>query len=407
MKRRALLQSLAAGALAGLASAQAWATPAQGQARLLVVFLRGAYDCTSLLVPTAREARDFYAASRPRIAIAQPGEADGALALDAAWGLHPALADSMLPLFERKQLAFIPFAGINDLSRSHFETQDAIELGQAQDARRNFNSGFLNRLAAVLGAGPLSAVAPMAFTDQLPISLRGSAPAANMQLAAVGQPKVNAQHSSVIESMYRGTPLAQTVTEGFTVRGEVLRSLQDEMQAASRGAMATRGFELVARRMARLMRERFDLGFVDVGGWDTHVGQGGATGYLATHLGELGRGLSGFAQEMGADAWQNTVVVVVSEFGRTFRENGNQGTDHGHGSVYWVLGGALTAQAGGRVLGEQVQLSPQTLFQNRDYPVLNEYRAVLGGLFARLYGLTPTQLGQVFPGVQAQDLRLV
>jgi uncharacterized protein (DUF1501 family) len=159
--------------------------------------------------------------------------------------------------------------------------------------------------------------------------------------------------------------------------------------------------------MARLMRERFDLGFVDVGGWDTHVGQGGATGYLATRLAELGRGLAGFAEEMGDDAWRDTVVVVVSEFGRTFRENGNQGTDHGHGTVYWVLGGGLAAQAGGRVLGEQVALSPQTLFQNRDYPVLNEYRAVLGGLFTRLYGLSPAQVGQVFAGVRPIDLGLV
>ncbi len=407
MHRRQLLQTLAAGTLAGMAGARAWATPAQGNARLLLVFLRGAYDCANLLVPTAREARDFYAGSRPRIAIAAPGEMGGALPLDAAWGLHPALADSLLPLYERKQLAFIPFAGIDDLSRSHFETQDAIELGQAQNARRDFGSGFLNRLAAVLGAGPLAAVSPMAFTDQLPIALRGAAPSANMSLATVGRPGVTAEHSRVIASMYRGTPLAQTVTEGFGVRDEVLRSLQAEMQAASRNAMGTQGFERVARRMARLMRERFDLGFVDVGGWDTHVGQGGATGYLATRLAELGRGLAGFAEEMGDDAWRDTVVVVVSEFGRTFRENGNQGTDHGHGTAYWVLGGGLAAQAGGRVLGEQVALSPQALFQNRDYPVLNEYRAVLGGLFTRLYGLSSAQMGQVFAGVRPLDLGLV
>jgi uncharacterized protein (DUF1501 family) len=407
MHRRQLLQTLAASSLAGLAGTRAWATPAQGNPRLLLVFLRGAYDCASLLVPTAREARDFYTGSRPRIAIGAPGETGGALPLDAAWGLHPAVADSLLPLYERKQLTFVPFAGINDLSRSHFETQDAIELGQAQDARRDFGSGFLNRLAAVLGAGPLTAVSPMAFTDQLPIALRGSAPAANMSLAAVGRPGVTAEHSRMIASMYQGTPLAQTVAEGFGVRDEVLRSLQAEMQAASRNAIGTQGFERVARRMARLMRERFDLGFIDVGGWDTHVGQGGATGYLATRLGELGRGLAGFAEEMGEDTWRDTVVVVVSEFGRTFCENGNQGTDHGHGTVYWVLGGGLAAQAGGRVLGEQVALSQRTLFQNRDYPVLNEYRAVLGGLFARLYGLSPSQLGQVFAGVQPTDLGLV
>ncbi len=120
--------------------------------------------------------------------------------------------------------------------------------------------------------------------------------------------------------------------------------MQAEMDAASRNAMTAKGFELVARRMAQLMRERFDIGFVDVGGWDTHVGQGAGTGYLAGRLEELGRGLAGFADAMG-DQWPNTVVVVISEFGRTFRENGNRGTDHGHGTVHWVLGGSLS---GGR-----------------------------------------------------------
>ena len=406
MQRRHLLHALTLGALGDTLAARAWATPARGQPRLLLVFLRGAYDCASLLVPTARESLDFYSSSRPHIAIAPPGEADGALALDADWGLHPALAETMLPLYEKKQLAFIPFAGINDLSRSHFETQDAIELGQSEQGRRNFDSGFLNRLAAVLGAQPGPTVAPMAFTDKLPLCLRGHAPAANMALAKVGRPGVDTAQSRAIEAMYQGTPLAQTVSEGFEVRGDVLRSLNEEMQAASRGAIGTRGFELVAQRMARLMQERFNLGFVDVGGWDTHVGQGNVNGALSNRLGELGRGLAGFAREMGP-AWRDTVVVVISEFGRTFRENGNQGTDHGHGSVYWVLGGALSAQAGGRVLGEQVRVAQATLFQNRDFPVLNEYRAVLGGLFARLYGLSGTQVAQVFSGAPPKDLRLV
>jgi uncharacterized protein (DUF1501 family) len=151
------------------------------------------------------------------------------------------------------------------------------------------------------------------------------------------------------------------------------------------------------------MREQFNLGFVDVGGWDTHVNQGGATGYLADRLAELGRGLSGFAEEIGPQ-WTNTVVVVVSEFGRTFRENGNRGTDHGHGSVYWVLGGALR---GGRIAGDQVTVDQPHLFQNRDYPVLTDYRALLAGLFQRLYGLDQAALHRVFAGVTAKDLGLV
>ncbi len=133
------------------------------------------------------------------------------------------------------------------------------------------------------------------------------------------------------------------------------------------------------------------------------MNQGGASGYLAGRLGELGKGLAGFADEMGPD-WANTVVVAISEFGRTFRENGNRGTDHGHGSVYWVLGGNIR---GGRVAGSQVRVAEETLFQNRDYPVLNEYRAVLGGLFARFYGLDEPAIQKIFPGTTPKDLALI
>jgi uncharacterized protein (DUF1501 family) len=202
--------------------------------------------------------------------------------------------------------------------------------------------------------------------------------------------------------MYDGTPLAQQVRDGFVVREDVMKEMIGEMDAANRNAITAKGFELEARRIAKLMKDKYNIGFVDVGGWDTHVGQGGATGYLAGRLDELGRGLAGFAQEMGPD-WKDTVVIVVSEFGRTFRENGNRGTDHGHGTVYWVLGGGVQ---GGKVRGEQIRLEQSTLFQNRDYPVLNEYRAMFGGLLARMYGLNAGQVEQIF-GTRGRDIGLV
>ncbi len=404
MRRRHLLTLASSLPFATHLSRLHAAAPQAATPRLLVVFLRGAYDCNSLLVPTAS---DFYYESRPSIAIARPGQADGALALDAGWGLHPALAGSIEPLVRAGQACFVPFAGIADLSRSHFETQDAIELGQAQDARRSDQSGFLNRLAQVLAPGR-PGVAPMAFTNQVPLVLRGPLQVANMALGSIGKSAADQARNQAISAMYQDTPLAAAVREGFAVQDAVQYSARQEMaDRAGRDAASSKGFALVARRMAALMRERFDLGFVDVGGWDTHVGQGGARGVLATRLAELGEGLAGFAQELGAEPWRHTVVVVLSEFGRTFRENGNRGTDHGHGTVYWLLGGGLSASAGGRVVGEQVAVSAQTLFQNRDYPVLNEYRAVLGGLFARMYGLNPGQLQRVFPGAAARDLQLV
>jgi len=152
------------------------------------------------------------------------------------------------------------------------------------------------------------------------------------------------------------------------------------------------------------MREQFNLGFVDVGGWDTHVNQGAATGYLADRLGELGRGLAGFSEEIGPAMWRDTVVVVISEFGRTFRENGDRGTDHGHGSVYWVMGGGIN---GGRILGEQVKVEQASLFQNRDYRVLTDYRAMFAGLFGRMYGLDGAAIQRVFTGVHPAELGIV
>lgn len=394
MQRRHLLQlGLGAAAL----PLQLWAA-SPDTPRLLVVFLRGAYDAANLLVPTSSS---FYYEARPNIAIAKTA----ALPLDTDWGLAPAVGDSIHPLWLKQQAAFVPFAGTTDASRSHFETQDHIELGQPDDGARDFRSGFMNRLAGVIGAGtPASSrLEAMAFTDQVPLILRGDRPVANQALRDLGKPAINAQQAQVIAGMYAGTRLAGTVSGGFEVRDEVSREMAGEMEAASRGAIAAKGFALEARRVARLMRERVTLGFIDVGGWDTHVGEGGATGQLATKLGELGKGLALFADEMGPQ-WKNTVVVVVSEFGRTFRENGNRGTDHGHGSAYWVLGGSVK---GGRVAGEQVEVKAATLFQNRDYPVLNEYRALFGGLTRRMYGLSDAQLATVFPGAAARDIGLL
>lgn len=401
MDRRQLLQRMAAlTALPALSySSQLLAAPGV-QNKLLLVFLRGGYDACHLLVPTGSS---FYYESRPNIAIARPGTgADSALALNADWGLHPALRDSIYPLFQQKEIAFVPFAGTDDLSRSHFETQDSIELGQQLNGRRDFHSGFMNRLAAVLNSGgrPVHA---MAFTDQLPLTMQGQAEVVNTAVRNLSRQNLDARQSQLIEKMYGQTGLAQQVNEGFTVRQEVAREMQEEMDAANRNAITTKGFTLEAQRIAKMMRDKYTLGFVDIGGWDTHVDQGAAKGMLAGKLDELGRGLTAFRDGMGSQ-WQQTTVVVISEFGRTFRENGKRGTDHGHGSVYWVMGGNVR---GGQILGEQISLTPGQLFQNRDYPVLNEYRAVLGGLFGRLYGLNSQQLNTVFQGVRTKEIGLL
>jgi uncharacterized protein (DUF1501 family) len=395
MNRREVL--FAATALSPLILAgRLYAAPANSS-RLLLVFLRGAYDAANVVIPISSE---FYYRSRPTIAVPKPGtDANAALPLDGDWGLHPALKDSIYPLYRNGEVALVPFSGTEDTSRSHFETQDTIELGQRLVGPRNYQSGFMSRLAGALDGGST----PIAFTGQLPLIFRGGAAIPNISLNVAGKPGIDARQAKLIEAMYQGTALAPAIAEGFAVEDEVYKSIAVEMQAASRGAITAKGFELEARRIARLMREKYNLGFVDVGGWDTHVNQGNASGYLAGRLAELGKGLAGFAEEMGPD-WANTTVVTVSEFGRTFRENGNRGTDHGHGSVYWILGGGIK---GGRIAGEQVRVEQATLFENRDYPVLNEYRAVLGGLLSRLYDLSSERLQSVFPDTAPKDIGLV
>lgn len=401
--RRSLLKTAALSAPLVVAG-RAFAAPSAHRARMLVVFLRGAYDAANVVIPTSS---DFYHAARPTIGLGKPnlGEPNAPLPLDADWSLHPALKDSILPLWQARQIAFVPFAGTNDMSRSHFETQDTIELGQPVGGHRDYGSGFLGRLAATLGSD-----APIAFTDQLPLVFRGGPVIPNIALAgAGGKPPLDARQSKLIEAMYRGqragsVDLAAEVAQGFQVRDTVFQSIQEEMTQAGKGAVSPQGFALSAKRIGRLMRDHYNLAFVDVGGWDTHVNQGGAQGVLANRIGDLGKALAAFVAEIGPDAWRDTTVVVLSEFGRTFRENGDKGTDHGHGSVYWVMGGGVH---GGQIAGPQVRLSPETLNQGRDLPVLTDYRALIGGLAARSFGLSQERLASVFPATQPANLGLL
>ncbi|UAK25792.1 DUF1501 domain-containing protein [Sphingomonas nostoxanthinifaciens] len=398
MHRRNLLKAAAFAPL--VVAGRAFAAPAAGSGRLLLVFLRGAYDAANIVAPVGS---DFYHEARPTIGLRKPDAADpdAALPLDGDWALHPALKDSIYPLWQAKQIAFVPFAGTDDMSRSHFETQDTIELGQPIASARDFRSGFMARLAGAIGTDR-----PIAFSDQVPLCFQSSGLSIpNIALTGNLKPAIDPRAAKLIQAMYAGdSALSGSVAEGFATRETVFRSLADEMTQASRGAVTAKGFELSARRIGRLMRDQYNLAFVDVGGWDTHVNQGGAQGYLAGRIGELGRGVAGFAEEIGAEAWRDTTVVVVSEFGRTFRENGDKGTDHGHGSVYWVLGGGVR---GRRLAGPQVRIAADTLNQQRDLPVLTDYRAMIGGIVQRQFGLGSDRLDAVFSGTRPASLDLV
>ena len=395
MRRRDFLTATL-GLSAAAVTGQAWSAPATDQ-RFLVIFLRGGYDAVNVVIPTYS---DFYYQSRPTIAIARPDPANpnAALPLDNDWSLHPALKDSIYPLWQKKQIAFVPFAGTDDMTRSHFETQDTIELGQLGAGPRDYRSGFMARLA-----GQLSGSRPLAFTSQPPLPFHGQPAVPNISVASVNKPGVDDRQARLIEQMYKGQALQAAVDEGFAVRDKAYSALAGEMIAANRNAVSPSGFELAARRVARLMKTDYNLAFMDVGGWDTHVNQGGATGVLADRIGQLGRGLAGLADEMGPDVWSKTTVVVLSEFGRTFKENGDKGTDHGHGSVYWVLGGSVR---GGRMAGDQVRLAADTLNDRRDLRVLSSYRSICADLVSRRFGLTQANIDRVFPGETLRSFSL-
>jgi len=400
MNRRQFLLAAASTAVAlpSLAfTGRLFAAPVNSS-RFLLVFLRGGYDCNNLLVPYAS---DFYYESRPTLGIARPDPSNpnSAIALNANWGLNPVLRDSLYPLWQKKQIAFVPFAGTDDLSRSHFETQNNIESGEPTAQRASFRSGFLARLS-----GELTGVPSIAFTKNLPLSFQGAGrDIPNISLKADPKARFNAQQAAILSGMYKGTPLEAATADGLALPATISDDLRNEMIKASGGAPSARNFATETRRIATLMRDQYRLGFVDVGGWDTHVNQGSVTGGLANNLRNLGEGLAAYADALGNE-WDNTTVVLLSEFGRTFRENGDKGTDHGHGTVHWVLGGKIN---GGRIAGEQVAIDASSLLQNRDYPVLTNYRDMLGGVFGRIWGLSESRMQSVFPQAQPRDLQLV
>jgi uncharacterized protein (DUF1501 family) len=409
LDRRQLIRRVGAGAgsLLALRAGGVLAAGAPSSPGFLLVFLRGGYDCANAIIPFAS---DFYYEARPTIAIARPQPADapgaprsgaplqlGALQLDSSWALAPALRPTVGELFAKGQVAFVPFAGTEDLSRSHFETQDHIERGQPLVGGRDFRSGFLARLSSVV-----TGAAPIAFTDALPRCFQGAS-VPNLSLRRLAAPPFDERQSAILASMYKGRPLETAVSDGLEVRHMVARELEQELRDANRGSVNPRGFEQEARRIGHVMRDTYRLGFVDVGGWDTHVGEGGAEGALASNLESLGRGLGALAEALGP-RWRDTVVAVISEFGRTFRENGNKGTDHGHGSTYWILGGAVR---GGKVAGPQLEITRATLSHDREYPVLTDVRGMLGGIFARMWGLSEDDIDKIFPGAAPIDLSLV
>src|SRR6516162_2552560 len=391
-RRRDFLRGAAAGLI--VLGRDAWAATTEGsEKRLIVILLRGAVDGLSVVIPFAEEA---YYQERRSIAIAPPGKPDGALALDQHFGLHPALA-SLMPLWSGRKLAFIHAAGSPDPTRSHFDAQLYLENGTpGQSVTRD---GWMNRLLLAL-PGPRGATDAISIGVTLPRILAGKATVATVPLGPNGaqplpidQPDVG----SAFDRLYSGNDeLGKSYREGRAARAQLVSALAMEQRSADNGAPPPTGFAGQATRLALLMSRNpgIRLAALGLGGWDTHVNQGNHKGQLADRLRPLGDGLFALARS-AEEAWGDTVVVVLSEFGRTVRENGNGGTDHGHGNAIWVLGGAVN---GGRVYGEWPGLTSAQLYQRRDLAITTDFRTVLAVILERHMRLSDRQLEAVLPG---------
>jgi uncharacterized protein (DUF1501 family) len=358
--------------------------------RLLVILNRGGIDGASFLVPYGS---DFYYASRPTIAIPKPvaGNPATAIKLSDYWGLHPA-ARGLLPLWERKQLAIVPFSGSDSRSRSHFEKQEIMELGERSNSATS--SGWMARLGTLLherfGIGSIS------FTDNPALALRGTVPPApNIAVDQTITRTWNERQITNLNTLYAEHALSAAVREGTLVRRRLLDILAERRKAPNH--QESSGIEFQLHNIGALMRNfpEYALAFTDFGGGDTHVGQGASGGPLAQLFTQISAGIAAYAEEAGP-AWNHTVIAVMSEFGRTIRENGTNGTDHGHGGVMLLAGGRLS-EAG--IVGRQVTVDKASLYQDRDWPVLNDFREVLAGPLQTLMHLDRSQILQVFPGL--------
>ncbi len=408
MKRRNFLLHtglFSATAIASLSST-AWvarsAVPNSNEKRLIVIFLRGAVDGLNIVVPYTETA---YYQGRPGIAIPQPLKDGGVLDLDGQFGLHPALAP-LMPFWHQRNLAFVHASGSPDPTRSHFDAQKYMESGTPGNGHTG--DGWLNRLLAeVAQKTPIQAVTvgettPWIFYGRMPVANLASGRGADRKLP-IDRPQV----AAAFDKLYQGnSSLSQTYREGRMARQAIMNDLDEETKMANNGAPLPDGFAGDAQRLGQLMVSdpRVELGFMALGGWDTHVNQGGSKGQLAGNLEKLGAGLAVLANSLGS-VYQNTAIVVMSEFGRTVHQNNDGGTDHGHGNVMWILGGKVR---GGKVYGQWPGLATNQLYQGRDLAITTDFRDVISAVLENHLHLNDSQLSRVLPSyVPTQRLTVV
>jgi uncharacterized protein (DUF1501 family) len=374
----------------------AYAAGASGRAKqLIAIFQRGAVDGLSVIVPFGEP--EYYRA-RPSIAIPRPNSGDNAaIDLDGFFGFNPRL-QPLKPFWDARQLAIIDACGSPDNTRSHFDAQDYMET--ATPGNKSTADGWLNRYLQARKVEDATPFRAVSLTQQLPRMLQGAAPALAMN--QIGQFGIRAgQASEAVGASFEAEfaaaadrMLGGTGREAFDAI-KMLKIADPSKYDAEHGAEYPRTpFGQALKQIAQLSKANLGLevAFADVGGWDTHVNQGAAQGQLAARLDDFARGIAALATDLG-DRMEDTVILTMSEFGRAVSENGNRGTDHGHGNAMLAIGGGIR---GGRVYGKWPGLSPDRRYDGRDLAVTTDFRDVFGEIVVRHLGATNP--GAIFPG---------
>ncbi|MCB1282511.1 MAG: DUF1501 domain-containing protein [Salinibacterium sp.] len=408
--RRDFLRSASASVLLarvpGLGGALHAVTPRAQDRLLLTVYLRGGVDALNVVVPWSDP---DYARIRPGIGIPSEDEdgIPGVLKLDDRFGLHPALAP-LMPHWKAGELAPIVCVGSPHPTRSHFDAQDFMEY--AAPGIRSIKSGWLNRyLAATHATSSRSKLRALAMQKLLPRSLRGDHPV----LAVPSRPGrevhrvldefeelFGAEDDRSPEAMGMGTrreedSALQVGRDTIETLRELYRILDKQAEDDRKKVVYPRGaMSAPLAGIARVVKAQagLEVACLDLAGWDTHTNQGGAVGAMSRRLGDLAASLAAFADDLG-EHYERTLILVMSEFGRTCHENGNLGTDHGHGGCMLALGGAVGTQT---VHGKFRGLDEKNLYQGRDLEVTTDFRVVFKEVLEQFLGFKPT--GDFFPG---------
>jgi uncharacterized protein (DUF1501 family) len=363
---------------------------------LITIFQRGAVDGLNMVVPHGES--EYYNIRRS-IAVPKPGQNEGAINLDGFFGLHP-LMGSLELLWKNKQLAIVHSAGSPDNTRSHFDAQDYMEAGTP--GIKGTRDGWLNRVLQGLDGKDASPFRSVSMTQQLPRSLYGKAPSIAMTNLADFSIQAGVYTKSVqggFEGIYqqmnaKNDTLGETGKETFEAVNFLKQANPAQYKPANGAQYPASQLGNSMRQFAQLIKAGIGLevGFAESGGWDTHVNQGASRGQLANLLRDFSNAIAAFVTDLG-EKMDDVVILTMSEFGRTARENGNRGTDHGHGNAILVVGGGVK---GGKVYGNWAGLKSDQLNEGRDLAVTTDYRDVFAEVAYKYMG--SRDLAKMFPG---------